>query len=92
MAGTYEVNGTQLEKFYHHWFTSDEYIIDLIKELNLSSKLKFLNSKTSIWYTNKFYKLSSPLDLLKFSAISFFDRIKLGILALKARKLIIGKN
>ncbi|MDY7042511.1 MAG: FAD-dependent oxidoreductase, partial [Chloroflexota bacterium] len=35
LAGSFEVNGTYLEKFYHHLFTSDEAMEGLIRELGL---------------------------------------------------------
>ena len=38
-----------------------------------------------MYFSNNFYKLSSPLDLLKFRALSFLDRIRLGLLTIKAR-------
>ena len=40
-----------------------------------------------MYYSNKFYRLSSPLDLLKFKALSFVGRVRLGLLALKARRI-----
>jgi protoporphyrinogen oxidase len=33
LAGTFEVNGERLEKFYHHWFTNDRHVADLVREL-----------------------------------------------------------
>jgi hypothetical protein len=33
------------------------------------------------------HKLSTPLDLLRFSALPFVDRIRLGLLALRARRV-----
>jgi hypothetical protein len=40
-----------------------------------------------MYYANNFFKLSTPLDLLKFSPLPFFDRIRLGLLALRARRV-----
>ena len=38
-----------------------------------------------MYFSNNFYKLSSPFDLLKFRALSFLGRVRLGLLTLKAR-------
>jgi protoporphyrinogen oxidase len=67
LAGTFEFNdGVKLEKFYHHWFTSDKEVMGLIRELNLSDQIIINPTNTSVYYANNFYKLSKPLDLLKF--------------------------
>src|SRR3990172_13175922 len=56
-----------VEKHYHHWFTSDSYAINLIKELGLGQKLIFPPSVTSIFYGNKIYPFNSPSDFMTFS-------------------------
>lgn len=38
-------------------------------------------------YANNFFKLSAPLDLLRFSPLPFLDRIRLGLPALRARRV-----
>jgi protoporphyrinogen oxidase len=40
-----------------------------------------------MYYANTFFRLSTPLDLLKFSALKFADRIRLGLLALRVRAI-----
>jgi len=88
LAGTFEVSpGRRLERFYHHWFTSDTAVLDLIKELGLGNRLKYINSNTGLYYANSIFRLASPFDLLKFSAIPFLDRIRTGLMALKARRI-----
>ena len=86
LARAFDVGaGVQLERFYHHWFTNDKYIIDLIEENGLSNNIIWNETNTGMYFSNNFYKLSSPLDLLKFTALSFIDRIRLGLLTINAR-------
>lgn len=84
-AGFNIPGGQRLERFYHHWFTSDKYIMGVIERLNLKNNLKFNESKTGLYYNKNFYKLSSPIDLLRFKALGFFSRIRLGMLVFVAR-------
>lgn len=84
-AGFNIPGGQRLERFYHHWFTSDKYIMGVIDRLNLKKNLKFNHSKTGLYYNKNFYKLSSPIDLLRFRALGFFSRIRLGMLVFVAR-------
>ncbi len=87
LAGSFEVNGVQLEKFYHHWFTNDAYVMQLINELDRQDQVLLRPTSTGMYYANNFFKLSTPLDLLRFSPLPFFDRIRLGLLALRARRV-----
>jgi len=85
LAGSFGVGKNKLEKFYHHWFTSDLFITELIKELNLTDKLRVLGTNTGMYFSNNIYRLSTPLDLLKFTPLPFLDRLRLGIMVLYAR-------
>ena len=87
LAGTFEVGGQKLEKFYHHWFNNDQHVMGLIDDLGAKDKVRLRATRTGMYYSNKFYRLSSPLDLLKFKALSFVGRVRLGLLALKARRI-----
>lgn len=88
LGGAFEVlPGVMLEKFYHHWFTSDRAILGLIEELGLGSSIRALSSRTGLFYANSQFRLSTPLDLLKFSAIPLLDRIRMGLMVLRARQI-----
>jgi protoporphyrinogen oxidase len=87
LAGAFDVGGEKLDRFYHHWFTNDAEVMELIAELGLNERIQISPTNTGIYYANNFFKLSTPWDLLNFSPLSFFDRIRLGLLALKARRV-----
>jgi len=84
LAGSFKVNGVYLEKFYHHLFTSDSAAVELINRLGLSDRLEWYPTATS-YYMKRIYRLSTIPDLLRFSHISFFDRIRLGLLYVMTR-------
>lgn len=87
LASSFEVEGKKLDRFYHHWFTNDFEVMGLINELNLNEFVQINPSNTAMYFANNFYKLSTPLDLLKFTPLRVIDRIRLGLLALRARKV-----
>lgn len=88
LAGAFEVEpGVWLEKFYHHWFSNDTDALELIKELGGESNLIQVNSNTGFYYAKSIYKISSPIDLLKFKALSFPARIRLGLFTLMCRRI-----
>ncbi|MAQ85014.1 MAG: amine oxidase [Maritimibacter sp.] len=87
LASAFDVGGERLDRFYHHWFTNDLAVMDLIEEIGMTDSVVINPTNTGMYYGNKFFKLSTPMDLLKFTALSFPDRIRLGLLTLKVRKI-----
>ena len=87
LAAAFDVGGEKLDRFYHHWFTNDLEVMGLIDELGLNDQIIINPTNTGMYYANNFFKLSTPLDLLKFTPLSFIDRIRLGLLTLRARRV-----
>lgn len=87
LAAAFEVGGENLDRFYHHWFTNDLEVMGLIDELGLNERVEVNPTNTGVYYANNFFKLSTPWDLLNFKPLSFVDRIRLGLLALRARRV-----
>jgi len=87
LAGSFPVDGERLEKFYHHWFTSDRHIFQLVDELGESDRVLRRATRTGMYHTQRIHRLSTPLDVLRFSPLPFPDRIRLGLLALRARRV-----
>jgi|LSQX01.2.fsa_nt_gb protoporphyrinogen oxidase len=79
------VGEEKLEMFYHHIFTNDTDIIELIEELGLSPELMWIEPKNGIYINKKFYPFTSPMDLLMFKELSFIERIRMGLLVFKAK-------
>ena len=88
LAGTFEVSpGKRLEKFYHHWFSSDIDILNFIEEIGLGDRIKFCPSRTGFYHANSIFRLASPWDLLRFSPLPLVDRIRTGLMALYCRRI-----
>jgi len=88
LAGTFEFrDGVTIEKFYHHWFDNDVYVPELVKELGMEGDVVIMPSRTGMYFNGKHWRLSTPLDLLRFKPLPFLDRIRLGLMVLKVRKV-----
>lgn len=66
-----------LEHHYHHWFTNDDAVLSLASEIR--HKVITVRPKTSTFLSGQILQLDSPLSLLQFEKLSFFDRIRTGI-------------
>lgn len=76
-----------IEYIYHHIFTSDDYVLDLLDELNLKDDLKWYSPKNGLYIDSKIYPFTSPLDLLKFKPIPFIGRVRTGLSVLEASRV-----
>ena len=81
-ASTFDVGGARLERGYHHLFTNDTDITDLMDEIGIGDQMRFIDSTVGTFHGGKIYPFVSPLDLLKFKPLSLIDRVRLGLVTL----------
>lgn len=78
LAGTFPIEGTRLERGYHHWFTSDTHIVDLMSELGLGDRVQWIPSKVGFLHGGKIWNWVTPMDVLRFTPMSLIGRLRLG--------------
>jgi len=81
-ASTFPIEETRLEKFYHHLFTSDRHIVQLINELGLSPRMRWIDSQVGLFHGGQVYDFVTPLDLLRFTPLSLPNRLWAGLISL----------
>jgi protoporphyrinogen oxidase len=80
-------DGVEADKFYHHWFLSDEHITGLVREIGHGDKIRTSPVHTGTYVGKQFWRLSSPLDLLRFRHVSLTARLRLGIAVLAVKTM-----
>lgn len=65
-----------IEAAYHHMFTNDSHILELIRDLGLSDALITKRPITSTLWNGRMYQLDSPMHLLRFPGLSPGDKIR----------------
>ncbi len=86
LVGGFEMDGLPLEKAYHFLYKTDKHIIDLANEIGVGDKLTFHSSSVAIAYGGKIYPFMTPLDLVKFTPLSFINRVRAGLVTLYLAK------
>ena len=86
-ASTFPVGGGQLERGYHHLFVSDRAITELIHELGLGHKLAWLESKVGLYYRGRVWNFATPMDLLRFTPLSLWQRLRVGWWTLRLQRI-----
>jgi protoporphyrinogen oxidase len=79
-AATLDVGqGHRLERYYHHWFTSDRHIVDLYDELGIGDQIEWKPSSMAFFADGRSYPFTTPLDLLRFRPIPLLSRLRMGL-------------
>jgi len=85
-AATVCLGGYPLEKFYHHLFTGDTDLLELVKEISPPRKIVWKQPKMGIHHQRKNSPFGTPWELLKFSSLPLVDRLRFGITTLYLQK------
>lgn len=64
-----------LEKHYHHWFTNDDFVLNLAKEINHEVLIR--RPKTSVFLNDELHQLDSPKSVLLFTELSIVQRLRM---------------
>jgi len=76
-----------IEHYYHHCFAGDEHLFSLIRDLGLSERLEWLSGSTGYYVDGAIHPLTSPLEILRYPHLSLADKVRLGLLTLRAKRL-----
>ena len=72
-----------VERFYHHWFASDEHMLGLIDELGWFDKVIFPKPKTVVFYKGKFYPFDSIPAALLYPGLGWgINKIRFGLVGI----------
>lgn len=74
-----------IEKFYHHCFSNDHLLVDMLKKLGLSNKLVWKTARIGYAVDNQIYPLNTPFEILRYPYMSMAEKSKLALFTLKSR-------
>jgi protoporphyrinogen oxidase len=75
-----------VEKFYHHWFASDRYMMGLIDELGWSDQVLFPRPFTVMYYKGRFYPFDSITKAILFPGLGWgINKARFGFVGLFLR-------
>ena len=83
-AATLDADGARIERYYHHWFTSDRHIAALCDELGVG--IEWLPSSVAFFIDGRQHAFTTPLDLLRFKPLSLTSRLRTGLAVLRLQR------
>jgi protoporphyrinogen oxidase len=82
LLSTFEVGGTRLEYFYHHFFTHDREINWLLEEMHLAQDVQFVETNMGMYRYRKIHPFTTTKDLLLFPGLNIIDKLRFGLTSL----------
>ena len=72
-----------VEKFYHHWFQTDRYMLGLIQELGWQEDVIFPRPFTVMYHQGKFYPFDSIMKMALFPGLGWgINKARFGMVGL----------
>jgi protoporphyrinogen oxidase len=78
LARAITVAGEPIEPYYHHIFPQDHETRELIDRLGMGDRLEWRHAPMAVMHGGQAVPFDSPLDILRFPAVSFPQRVRLG--------------
>lgn len=75
----FQYRNVSLERFYHCMLPSDRHLLGVLRELDLEDHIYWKETSFGFMRDGRLYGLNTPLELLRFSPLSFVDRIRVGL-------------
>jgi protoporphyrinogen oxidase len=85
LGTTFPYQNGHLERFYHCILPNDGALIGFIKDLGLGNDLLWRETKMGFMYQRATYPLNTAMDLLRFSPLTFPERLRMGLMGIRAR-------
>jgi protoporphyrinogen oxidase len=82
-----ELGGVEVDRYYHAILNSDRTLMSLFEELGLMGELGMVATKMGFYHDAKLYPMSTPVDFMRFPPLSMFDRARLALTILSARRV-----
>ncbi|HUI87163.1 MAG TPA: NAD(P)/FAD-dependent oxidoreductase [Anaerolineales bacterium] len=75
-----------VEKFYHHWFQTDQSMLGLIRDLGWEGQVLFPRPLTVMYHQGRFYPFDSVLKMALFPGLGWgADKLRFGFVGLFLR-------
>jgi len=86
MTATFDFSGLTIERFYHFHCISDTAFLNMLVELGIADKMRWVETKMGYWYQGSLQPWGNPIALLRFKGLSFIAKFRYGLHAFLCTK------
>lgn len=78
LADAWSLGEIRWDRHYHVTLLSDSYLRDLLRELDIEDRMRWVKTKTGFFTDGKLYSMSNSIEFLRFPPLGLFDKFRLG--------------
>jgi protoporphyrinogen oxidase len=76
MTASFDFDGLPIERFFHFLCTTDYDYFDLLQELGIADRLRWVNTRMGVFHQGKLHNWGEPWALLKFPGLNLLEKIR----------------
>jgi protoporphyrinogen oxidase len=92
MAAHFDLSGLSIERFYHFVCKADRATFDLLAELGLSEKMRWIGTSMGYFMDGRLYPWGDPVSLLTCSNLSMMEKLRYGAMMFASSKRRTCRN
>jgi protoporphyrinogen oxidase len=81
MAAHFDFGGISIERFYHFVCRSDHPTFQLLAELGIANKLRWMPTSMGLFHRGQLHRWGDPIALLKLPGLRPIDKLRYGLFA-----------
>ena len=85
LAGSFDFDGLDVEKYYHFICRDDADLVGILEELGIADELEWRTGKMKFFYRGELFPFGTPFDLLRFRPMSMGGRLRFGFNVARSR-------
>lgn len=87
LTASWQMDGTEWDKYYHVILMSDLNTRKILTEIGLENELRWVETKTGFYSGGKLYSMSNIIEFFQFPPINLIDKFRLGLTIFIASKI-----
>lgn len=86
MTAAFDFEGLSIERFYHFICASDNALFEMLDELGIQNRLRWVETRMGYYYQGKVHPWGNPVALLQFPGLGLISKIRYGVHAFWSTK------
>lgn len=87
LAASTRLGDSTVDRHFHFFCISEHHFRNLASELSIDDQLVWSRITRAVQLGGRIHPISTPLDVLRFSPLSLFERVRFAVNVLKGRRL-----
>jgi len=84
MAAHFDFGGLSIERFYHFVCKADQPTFDLMKELGIADKMRWVRTSMGYFADGCLYEWGNPIALLRLPGLSMAEKLRYGLMMFRS--------